>query len=79
MTIRLALMEAQMEQIRSATGREVHVLELRLQGWPEPAAAQEDAAELEFPACPDKEPAPEPAAWHSASRPRRSVRGVIPR
>jgi hypothetical protein len=33
--IRLELTKAQKEQIRAATGREVNVLELRLQRWPE--------------------------------------------
>jgi hypothetical protein len=45
-TIRLELTEAQKVQIREATGREVNVLELRLQRWPEPAEGQEEALRL---------------------------------
>jgi hypothetical protein len=61
-TIHLELTEAQTAQIWAATGREVNVLELRLQGWLEPAAGHGGAVEPQIPAGPDKEPAPEPAS-----------------
>jgi hypothetical protein len=54
-TIRLELTEAQKAQIRGATGREVNVLELRLQGLPEPAKGQDGAPRLSNPAGPDSE------------------------
>ena len=48
--IRLELTKAQKEQVREATGREVNVLELRLQGLPEPAEGQEGAPCVDNPA-----------------------------
>jgi hypothetical protein len=44
-TIWLELTKCQKEQIRKATGRTVNVLELRLEGLPEPAEGQEEAPE----------------------------------
>jgi hypothetical protein len=55
-TVRLELTEAQKEQMRAAIGREVNVLELRLQGGPEPAGGLEGAAAPEIPIGPGKEP-----------------------
>jgi hypothetical protein len=60
-TIQLELTGAQKAQIRAATGRNVNVLELRLQDWLEPAAGQEVAAEPELPATPHEGWGPEPA------------------
>jgi hypothetical protein len=64
--IRLKLTEDQKEQIRAATGREVNVLELRLQGWPGLASGPKGAAAPEIPIGPDKEPAYEPPSRPSA-------------
>jgi hypothetical protein len=61
-TIHLELTEAQKAQIWAATGREVNVLELRLQDGLEPAAGHEGVVEPQIPAGPDREPAPEPAS-----------------
>jgi hypothetical protein len=57
-TIQLELTLAQKAQIRAATGRDVNVLELRLQDWLELSTVQNGAAEREIPARPDEEPAP---------------------
>jgi hypothetical protein len=54
-TIRLELTKAQKVQIRAATGREVDVLELRLQDLPEPAEVPEGAPRLNNPAGQDNE------------------------
>jgi hypothetical protein len=48
--IRIKLTETQKVQIREATGREVNVLELRLQDLPEPAEGQEEAPRVNNPA-----------------------------
>jgi hypothetical protein len=60
-TIHLELTEAQKAQIWAATGREVNVLELRLQDGLEPAAGHEGAVEPELPATPHEGWGPEPA------------------
>jgi hypothetical protein len=57
--VRIDLTEAQKERIRQATGRVVDRLELRRQGWPDPAADQESAADSESPVPIDPRAAPE--------------------
>jgi hypothetical protein len=66
--IRLELTEAQKEQVRAATGREVNVLELRLQAGREPAAGAEAAAAPEIPALPARGTGSPPSPRRAASR-----------
>jgi hypothetical protein len=65
-TIRLELTTAQKVLVRAATGRDVNVLELRLQSGPEPAAGPAGAAEPEILMWPDGESSPERVARHGS-------------
>jgi hypothetical protein len=66
-TLHLELTAAQKAQIRAATGRNVNVLELRLQDWLEPGDGQEGAAEPESPVGRFEELPPAPPVIRSAS------------